>query len=115
MVIVGDAAHAPSPTSGQGASLAAEDAVVLAKCLRDLPDIPEALATYEGLRRKRVERIVAQAARTSSAKTPGPLGRILRDLTLPLVFKLLVTDRSMAWIYDHDIDWDTPLVATNSS
>ena len=115
MVIVGDAAHAPSPTSGQGASLAAEDAVVLAKCLRDLPDIPEALATYEGLRRKRVERIVAQAARTSSAKTPGPLGRVLRDLTLPLVFKLLVTDRSMAWIYDHHIDWDAPLVATNSS
>ena len=36
MVIVGDAAHAPSPTSGQGASMAAEDAVVLAKCLRDL-------------------------------------------------------------------------------
>jgi 2-polyprenyl-6-methoxyphenol hydroxylase-like FAD-dependent oxidoreductase len=115
MVIVGDAAHAPSPTSGQGASLAAEDAVVLAKCLRDLPTIPEALATYEGLRRKRVERIVAQAARTGSAKTPGPLGRVLRDLALPLVFKLLVTDRSMAWIYNHHIDWDAPLVATNSS
>ena len=37
MVVIGDAAHAPSPTSGQGASLAIEDAVVLAKCLRDLP------------------------------------------------------------------------------
>ncbi len=109
MVIVGDAAHAPSPTSGQGASMAAEDAVVLAKCLRDLPDIPEALATYEGLRRRRVERIVAQGARTGSAKTPGRVGRVLRDLTLPLVFKLFVTDRSMAWIYDHHLDWDTPV------
>jgi len=38
MIIIGDAAHAPSPTSGQGASLAIEDAVQLAKCLRDLPD-----------------------------------------------------------------------------
>jgi 2-polyprenyl-6-methoxyphenol hydroxylase-like FAD-dependent oxidoreductase len=111
MVIVGDAAHAPSPTSGQGASMAAEDAVVLAMCLRDLPDIPEALAAYEGLRRKRVERIVAQGARTGSAKTPGPVGRVLRDLALPLVFKLLVTDRSMAWIYDYHIDWDTPVTA----
>ena len=109
MVIVGDAAHAPSPSSGQGASMAAEDAVVLAKCLRDLPDIPQALAAYEGLRRKRVERIVAQGARTSSAKTPGPVGRALRDLALPLVFKLLVTDRSMAWIHQHHIDWDTPV------
>src|SRR5215216_4795744 len=108
MVIVGDAAHAPSPTAGQGASMAAEDAVVLAQCLRDLPDLPEALATYEGLRRRRVERIVAQAARTGSAKTPGPVGRVLRDLLLPVVFKLLVTDRSLAWMYDHHLDWDTP-------
>ena len=109
MVIIGDAAHAPSPTSGQGASMAAEDAVVLAKSLRDRPDIPEALATYEGLRRRRVERIVAQGVRTSSAKTPGPVGRVLRDLALPLVFKFLVTDRSMAWIYDHHLDRDAPV------
>jgi FAD-dependent urate hydroxylase len=109
MVIVGDAAHAPSPTSGQGASMAAEDAVVLAKSLRDLPDIPQALAAYEGLRRRRVERIVAQGKRTGSAKTPGPVGRVLRDLALPLVFKLLVTDRSTAWIYSHHIDWDAPV------
>ena len=106
MVIVGDAAHAPSPTSGQGASMAAEDGVVLAQCLRDLPSVPEALAAYEHRRRARVERIVAQGARTSSAKTPGRIGRVVRDLALPVVFKLLVTDRSMAWIYDHHIDWD---------
>jgi 2-polyprenyl-6-methoxyphenol hydroxylase-like FAD-dependent oxidoreductase len=112
MVLVGDAAHAPSPTSGQGASMAAEDAVVLAKCLRDLPDIPRALAAYEGLRRRRVERIVAQAARTSNTKTPGPVGRLLRDLTLPVVFRLLVTERSLAWRYDHHIDWDAPITLT---
>jgi 2-polyprenyl-6-methoxyphenol hydroxylase-like FAD-dependent oxidoreductase len=108
MVLVGDAAHAPSPTSGQGASMAAEDAVVLAKCLRDLPDLGGALAAYERLRRRRTERIVAHGARSGSAKTPGPVGRVLRDLALPLVFKLFVTDRSLAWIYDHHIDWDTP-------
>jgi FAD-dependent urate hydroxylase len=108
MVVIGDAAHAPTPTSGQGASMAAEDAVVLAKCLRDLPDIPRALAAYEQLRRKRVERIVAQGARTSRSKTPGPVGRVLRDLLLPVVFKFLVTDKSQAWIYDHHIDWDAP-------
>jgi hypothetical protein len=35
----------------------------------------------------------------------------VRDLTLPLVFRFLVTDRSMAWIYGHHIDWDTPMTA----
>jgi 2-polyprenyl-6-methoxyphenol hydroxylase-like FAD-dependent oxidoreductase len=46
--------------------------VVLAKSLRDMPDIPRALDAYERQRRRRVERIVAQGARTSSAKTAGP-------------------------------------------
>jgi hypothetical protein len=34
---------------------------------------------------------------------------VLRDLALPLVFKLLVTERSLAWIYDHHVDWDAPV------
>jgi FAD-dependent urate hydroxylase len=109
MIVIGDAVHAPSPTSGQGASMAAEDGVVLARCLRDLPDIPRALAAYERLRRRRVERIVTQGARTGSAKTQGPVGRVVRDLMLPLVFRFLVTDKSQAWIYDHHIDWDAPV------
>jgi FAD-dependent urate hydroxylase len=85
---------------------------VLAKCLRDLPDIPGALVAYEQARRARVERIVAQGKRTGSAKTPGPAGRVLRDLLLPLVFRFLVTDRFLAWIYDHHLDWDTPIAPT---
>src|SRR5690606_490692 len=36
--LMGDAAHAMSPSAGQGASLAFEDALVLARSLRDLPD-----------------------------------------------------------------------------
>jgi 2-polyprenyl-6-methoxyphenol hydroxylase-like FAD-dependent oxidoreductase len=111
MVIIGDAAHAPSPTSGQGASMAAEDAVVLAKCLRDLPDIPGALTAYEALRRRRVERIVAQGARTGRSKTPGPVGRVLMGLILPLVFRFVVTDKSLAWIYRYHIDWDARVEA----
>jgi FAD-dependent urate hydroxylase len=48
MVVIGDAAHAPSPSSGQGASMAAEDAVVLAKALRDLPDLPRGAGRLRG-------------------------------------------------------------------
>jgi len=51
VVLVGDAIHAVSPGAGQGASLAVEDAIVLAKCLRDGEDHALAFATYERLRR----------------------------------------------------------------
>jgi len=115
MVIIGDAAHVPSPSSGQGASLAAEDAVVLAKALRDQPAIGQALAAYESLRRDRVEKIVAEAARASSSKAPGPVGRAVQGIVLPLVFKFLVTDKSLAWRYDYHIDWSDSAPAAKAA
>src|SRR6185295_4287669 len=76
MVLVGDAVHAPSNSSGQGASLSIESAVELARCLRDL-DVPAAFATFERLRRERVERIAARAAKINHAKAPGPVAKAL--------------------------------------
>ncbi|PZF81557.1 FAD-dependent monooxygenase, partial [Micromonospora endophytica] len=52
-VLIGDAVHATSPSAGQGASMAVEDAVILARCLRDAPDINAAFTAYEQLRRPR--------------------------------------------------------------
>jgi 2-polyprenyl-6-methoxyphenol hydroxylase-like FAD-dependent oxidoreductase len=114
MIILGDAAHAPSPTSGQGASIAIEDAVALAKCLRDVPDTSSAFAAFEAMRRHRVERVVAQGARGSSNKAVGPVGRVVRDLLLPLLFRYLVTEKSLAWIYDYHIDWNSPVTMARS-
>jgi len=107
VVIIGDAAHAASPASGQGASMAIEDAVVLAKSLRDLPDIQQAFATYERLRRGRVERVVAHGARSSSGKAAGPVARVLRDLMLPVFLKRAAGsgEKSLAWMYNHHVDW----------
>jgi 2-polyprenyl-6-methoxyphenol hydroxylase-like FAD-dependent oxidoreductase len=105
MVIIGDAAHAPSPSSGQGASMALEDAVVLAQSLRDHADVPAAFAAYERARRERVEKIVAAGARSSSSKIPGPVGRRFQELMLRFAFHYVITDRSIAWISDHRIRW----------
>jgi 2-polyprenyl-6-methoxyphenol hydroxylase-like FAD-dependent oxidoreductase len=69
MLLIGDAAHAASPATGQGASMALEDAVVLAKALRDTP--ATALETYERLRRPRVELNVANSARLSAGGAPS--------------------------------------------
>ena len=105
MVVIGDAAHATSPSSGQGASMAIEDGVVLARCLRDLPEVPQAFAAYEQLRRKRVERIVAHGARTSNSKAAGPIGRKIRDLMMPMILKRVANAGSLAWMHDYHIDW----------
>ncbi|NRQ37334.1 NAD(P)-binding protein [Nonomuraea sp. NN258] len=104
-VLIGDGAHATSPSSGQGASMAFEDAVVLAQCLRDVPGVPDALAAYERLRRARVERVTAHAARISNAKAAGPVARTLRDLLLPLVLRAAERGRSESWMHEHEIDW----------
>ncbi|OZM71306.1 FAD-dependent oxidoreductase [Amycolatopsis antarctica] len=110
MVLAGDAAHAASPAAGQGASMALEDSVTLAKCLRDLPTIEVALTAYEGLRRDRVEQLVAASAahdspppersevdsggarETSAAPDTGPARR--------------------RWLYGHHIDWHTRIPET---
>ncbi|MFI5586987.1 FAD-dependent monooxygenase [Amycolatopsis sp. NPDC051758] len=86
MVLVGDAAHAAAPADAQGASMAIEDSVVLAQCLRDLPDPVSAFAAYEGLRRERVEKLVASSSGQDVGEKPG-------------------------WVYEHHIDWDTKITA----
>jgi 2-polyprenyl-6-methoxyphenol hydroxylase-like FAD-dependent oxidoreductase len=108
-VLVGDAAHVPSPSSGQGASMAIESAVQLARCLRDL-SYPDAFTAYEDLRRDRVTRIIKQAARTNSHKAAGPVGRQIRDLIMPLAMKLAKPEK-MAWQYEYRIDWDAPVTS----
>ena len=105
LVLIGDAAHAASSSSGQGASLAVESAVQLARCLRDLP-YQQAFARYEELRPKRVERIIAAAARTNSNKASGPVARVLRDRLMPVAMKLTRPEKA-TWQYDHHIDWAT--------
>jgi FAD-dependent urate hydroxylase len=109
MVVIGDAAHAVSPATGQGVSLACEDAVTLGRCLRDEPDVARGPAAYEALRRERVERVVRWGARLGGAKTVGPVGRAARDLVLPRILALGARPKAMErqmWLFSHHIDWD---------
>ncbi|MGW8375474.1 NAD(P)/FAD-dependent oxidoreductase [Streptomyces sp. ODS28] len=106
MIVLGDAAHAPSPSSGQGASLSLEDAVELARCLRDRPSPAAAFTAYEALRRPRVERIARQAARVNSNKAAGPVARVLRDAMLPLALRATANGKQMRETYGHHIEWE---------
>jgi FAD-dependent urate hydroxylase len=111
IALAGDAAHATSPNSGQGASIAIEDAIVLAKCLRDVPEHESALATYVQLRRARVEKIVRYSARVGRTKTAGPIGRRLRDLVMPFALKCFANSKAHAWMYTYHIDWSERIEA----
>ncbi|MET0136357.1 MAG: FAD-dependent monooxygenase [Kibdelosporangium sp.] len=95
MVLVGDAAHAASPAAGQGASMALEDSVILAKCLRDIAGVPAAFERYTGIRRARVERLVAMSAATAAGSPPAKSAADQGN------------DRD--WLYRHHIDWDSPV------
>jgi 2-polyprenyl-6-methoxyphenol hydroxylase-like FAD-dependent oxidoreductase len=109
MVLVGDAVHAPSNSTGQGASLAIESAVQLARCLRDLPTPSSAFAAYERLRRARVEKITARGAKINHSKTPGPVARKVMPLLLPILFKTMNVEKTMGPEQRYTIDWDAPV------
>ena len=91
-VLVGDAAHAPSPSSGQGAAMALEDAVVLARALA--VHGTHGLAAYEAARRERVEAVVRAGARSSSTKIPGRVGRVVLETMLSGLFRSGVAARA---------------------
>jgi 2-polyprenyl-6-methoxyphenol hydroxylase-like FAD-dependent oxidoreductase len=109
LVLVGDAVHAPSPSSGQGASIAIESAIELARCLRDQPDPTSAFAHYQTLRQKRVAKIVTRGERTTSSKTVGPLGVSLMRLVMPLALRTFLNqERTLGPEQRFRIDWDKP-------
>lgn len=86
--LLGDAAHATSPSAGQGAALAIEDSVILAHLIGIHADVHDAFEPFEQARRQRVETLVATGRRNSSHKVPGPIGGALRDLFLPVFLRL---------------------------
>ncbi|MBB5914981.1 2-polyprenyl-6-methoxyphenol hydroxylase-like FAD-dependent oxidoreductase [Nocardia transvalensis] len=109
MVLVGDAVHAPSNSTGQGASLAIESAVQLARCLRDFDDPATAFATYERIRRPRVEKIAARGAKISHSKTMGPIMRRMMPIMMPLATKLMKMEETMLREQSYTIDWEAPV------
>jgi 2-polyprenyl-6-methoxyphenol hydroxylase-like FAD-dependent oxidoreductase len=105
VVLIGDAIHATSPNAGQGASLALEDAMVLAKCLRDSDNPEEAFCRFDRLRRERVEKVVRYSRSIGQRKhATNPIQVFFRDLMLPFFLKQ-ASRQSNAWLYDYRVNW----------
>ncbi|AUH39877.1 bifunctional salicylyl-CoA 5-hydroxylase/oxidoreductase [Streptomyces sp. CMB-StM0423] len=63
VVLLGDAAHTAHFSVGSGTKLAVEDALALAACVEEQPDVPAALAAYEAERKP----VVASTQRAAHA------------------------------------------------
>jgi len=107
VMLIGDAAHAVSPNSGQGASLALEDGMYLAKMLRDCGrDYEEAFARFERDRKPRVERIVAAGRRAASDKEiVSPLRSKIRNFIIATMVRLFGIP-GMDFAFRYRIAWD---------
>jgi salicylate hydroxylase len=99
--LVGDAAHAALPYLAQGAAMALEDAVVLARSAQRADSIAAAFAAYEGLRKPRTLRIAEASLRLSQAYHAKGLMRMARNVLLRMTGADAFLDR-MAWIYGFD-------------
>ncbi len=62
VTLLGDAAHPMLPFLAQGAIMALEDAIVLARCLQSHASVHDALAIYQALRLQRTTKVVEGSA-----------------------------------------------------
>lgn len=99
IVLIGDAAHPAG--AGQGASMAIEDAVELARQLGRPGTVAGALAGFDTARRDRAGKMAKIAAANRDAKTAGPLAAAVRGLLMPFFFDRFY-ERATGWLYDYD-------------
>jgi 2-polyprenyl-6-methoxyphenol hydroxylase-like FAD-dependent oxidoreductase len=90
VILIGHAAHAVSPNAGQGASLALEDALYLAKRRRDTPGgHAVAFERFERDRKPRAEKVVAEGRRRAADKElVSPLRARIRELIMRILIPL---------------------------
>jgi 2-polyprenyl-6-methoxyphenol hydroxylase-like FAD-dependent oxidoreductase len=100
-ILIGDAAHATSPHAGQGASLALEDAMRLARLLQDAQELGATFQNFERERRPRAERIVAAARRNGNQKGEfSATGAWIRNQMLKMLIPL--QSKGQNWMYSYD-------------
>jgi 2-polyprenyl-6-methoxyphenol hydroxylase-like FAD-dependent oxidoreductase len=84
VVLMGDAAHAPTPQLTSGGGMAIEDAVVLAECLAAAGTAAQALEAYSNRRIPRVKRIWESSFQISRWEREDPIGNTQKTAALLL-------------------------------
>lgn len=107
VVLLGDACHPMPPFQAQGAAMAIEDAVVLARRLSANRDAPEAaLKAYEAERKPRTSRVLASARSNMAVfHRASPLAQAATYGPMRIADRLLpgFVHGRQDWIYSHDV------------
>ena len=124
VVLLGDAAHTAHFSIGSGTKLAMEDALALAACLHEHPDVTTALAAYEKERKPVVES--TQRAAQASLEWFENVGRYTDQQPHQFAFNLLTRSRRVTYdnlrsrdgefasaVVRHHAAQDTPGAARN--
>jgi len=105
-VLVGDAAHAVAPHSGQGASMALEDAILLAKLLRESNGraLGRVFAEFEQQRRPRTDKVIALGRRNGQRKRVlSPIAYWIQQQMIRL-FVPLTLGRRQDWLLAYKVE-----------
>ena len=112
ITLLGDAAHPMLPFLAQGAAMAIEDSVVLARSLSESAgNVAAALKSYEAARLPRTARVqLAARAQGQIFHVMSPLARLKRRLGLVPKSDPKLLDRD--WLYEYDAT-SAPLLAAS--
>jgi salicylate hydroxylase len=99
VVLIGDAAHPVG--AGQGASMAMEDAIVLARELAAASSIAAGLAAFDRERQPRSGKLAKTETANRDAKTAGRAATRMRELIMPHVFDRFY-EKATSWLYEYD-------------
>ncbi|MCY4012576.1 MAG: FAD-dependent monooxygenase [Gammaproteobacteria bacterium] len=102
--LLGDAAHPTTPTFGQGACTAIEDAVVLADSLRHAKDPVTGLRSYETARRRRTARMTRLSWRAGKIlQYEHPALVWWRTVSMSMRASQWNADRILRWFLRHNV------------
>jgi 2-polyprenyl-6-methoxyphenol hydroxylase-like FAD-dependent oxidoreductase len=105
-ILIGDAAHAVAPHSGQGASMALEDAQYLAKLLRESNglQLERVFAAFEQHRRPRTDKVIALGRRNGRYKEKVSAIEFWIQQKMIRIFVPLTRAKNQDWLLSYKVE-----------
>jgi salicylate hydroxylase len=103
VTLLGDSCHPTLPFLAQGANMAIEDGMVLARCLAADPDVASALRRYDAARIDRTSRIVRGAAdNTGRFHNPRLADPTVAEAIMDREFHPSQVKQRYDWLFEYD-------------